>query len=575
MYVAVIPNRSSRPATLLRESYRDGDRVKNRTLANLSDWPQERIETLRAALRGDKLVPAGEGMEIVRALPHGHVAAALGVARQIGLDDLLPDGSERQRNLALALIVERLIDPAAKLATARALDETTAINSLGVTLGLGEVKAKEVYAALDWLGMAQPSIEDALARRHLCDGTLVLYDVSSSYVEGRCCELAHFGHSRDHRSDKMQIVYGLLCSPDGRPVAIEVFDGNTGDPSTVGNQITKLKERFGLTRIVMVGDRGMITDARIRDDLKPAGIDWITALRAPSIQQLAAEDGPLQLSFFDERDLAEIESEELFPGERLVVCKNHALAEERRRKRNELLDATEQDLKKIQKRIVRKRDPLRGADEIGLAVGKVIGRRKVGKHFDLTITDDQLSFTRDHAAIAKEGALDGFYVLRTNVPAEAINAADTVRAYKSLARVERAFRCLKTTDLDIRPIYHWVSPRVRAHVFLCMLAYYLEWHMRQALAPMLFDDHDRAAGEALRASPVAKAEPSPAAKRKANKKSTDEGLPVHSFRTLLADVATLTRNTVRCGNAPEMALLARPTEIQQRAFDLLGIKLTV
>jgi hypothetical protein len=575
MYVAVIPNRSSRPATLLRESYRDGDRVKNRTLANLSDWPQERIETLRAALRGDKLVPAGEGMEIVRALPHGHVAAALGVARQIGLDDLLPDGSERQRNLALALIVERLIDPAAKLATARALDETTAINSLGVTLGLGEVKAKEVYAALDWLGMAQPSIEDALARRHLCDGTLVLYDVSSSYVEGRCCELAHFGHSRDHRSDKMQIVYGLLCSPDGRPVAIEVFDGNTGDPSTVGNQITKLKERFGLTRVVMVGDRGMITDARIRDDLKPAGIDWITALRAPSIQQLAAEDGPLQLSFFDERDLAEIESEELFPGERLVVCKNHALAEERRRKRNELLDATEQDLKKIQKRIVRKRDPLRGADEIGLAVGKVIGRRKVGKHFDLTITDDQLSFTRDHAAIAKEGALDGFYVLRTNVPAEAINAADTVRAYKSLARVERAFRCLKTTDLDIRPIYHWVSPRVRAHVFLCMLAYYLEWHMRQALAPMLFDDHDRAAGEALRASPVAKAEPSPAAKRKANKKSTDEGLPVHSFRTLLADVATLTRNTVRCGNAPEMALLARPTEIQQRAFDLLGIKLTV
>src|SRR5258706_725484 len=265
MYVAIVPNRSSRPAILLRESYRDGDSVKNRTLANLSNCPPEQIETLRAALRGDKLVPAGEGMEIVRVLPHGHVAGALGVARQIGLDDLLPDGPERQRNLALALIVERLIDPAAKLATARALDETTAINSLGMTLGLGEVNAKEVYAALDWLGMAQPSIENALARRHLCDGTLVLYDVSSSYVEGRCCELAHFGHSRDHRSDKMQIVYGLLCSPDGCPVAIEVFEGNTGDPSTVGNQITKLKERFGLTRIVMVGDRGMITDARIGD----------------------------------------------------------------------------------------------------------------------------------------------------------------------------------------------------------------------------------------------------------------------------------------------------------------------
>jgi Transposase DDE domain len=575
MYVAVIPNRSSRPAILLRESHRDGKKVTNRTLANLSDWPAEKIEALRAALRGDKLVPAGESVEIVRSLPHGHVAAVLDVAHRIGLDELLPDGLERQRNLALALIVERLIDPAAKLATARALDERTAVNSLGATLGLGEVNVKEVYAALDWLGMAQPSIEDTLARRHLHDGTLVLYDVSSSYVEGRCCELAQFGHSRDHRSDKMQIVYGLLCSPDGCPVAIEVFEGNTGDPSTVGNQIAKLKERFGLKRIVMVGDRGMITDARIRDDLKPAGIDWITALRSPTIQQLAAEGGPLQLSFFDERDLAEIESPELFPGERLVVCKNHALAEERRRKRDELLDATEQDLKNIQKRIVRKRNPLHGADEIGLAVGKIIGDHKVGKHFDLTITDDSLNFSRDHAAIAKEAALDGFYVLRTNVPAEAINTDNTVRAYKSLARVERAFRCLKTTDLDIRPIYHWVSPRVRAHVFLCMLAYYLEWHMRQALAPVLFDDHDRAAGEALRSSPVAKAEPSPAAKRKARKKHTDDGLQVHSFRTLLADLATLTRNTVVYGKAPAVTLLARPTEIQQRAFELLRVKLKV
>jgi hypothetical protein len=571
MYVAVIPNRSSRPAILLRESYRDGTKVKNRTLANLSDLPPEQIETLRAAFRGDKLVPAGEGMEIVRALPHGHVAAALGMARQIGLEELLPDGPERQRKLALALIVERLIDPAAKLATARALDETTALDSLGLTLGLGEVKAKEVYAALDWLGMSQASIEDGLARRHLHDGTLVLYDVSSSYVEGRCCELAQFGHPRDRRSDRMQIVYGLLCSADGCPVAIEVFEGNTGDPSTVGNQITKLKERFGLKRVVMVGDRGMITDARIEEDLKPAGLDWITALRAPSIQKLAAEDGPLQLSLFDARDLAEIESPD-FPGERLIVCKNHALAEERRRKRNELLDATEKDLKDIEKRIVRKRKPLRGADEIGLAVGKLIGRRKVGKHFNITITDDSLSFTRDHAAIAKEAALDGFYVLRTNVPAEAINTADTVRAYKSLARVERAFRCLKTTDLEIRPIFHWLSPRVRAHVFLCMLAYYVEWHMRQALAPMLFDDHDRAAGEALRSSPVAKAEPSPAATRKARKKQTDDGQPVHSFRTLLADLATLTRNTVKCGKA-KFALLATPTGIQQRALDLLGVKL--
>jgi Transposase DDE domain len=572
MYVAVVPNRSSRPAILLRESYRGDDgKVKNRTLANLSDWPADRIETLRAALRGDRLVPAGDGVEIVRALPHGHVAAALGMARRIGLDQLLPDGPERRRNLALALIVARLIDPAPKLATARALDETTAIHSLGVTLGLGEVNVKEVYAALDWLGAAQPSIETALAQRHLSDGTLVLYDVSSSYVEGRCCELARFGHSRDGRPDKMQIVFGLLCAADGCPVAIEVFEGNTGDPSTIGEQIVKLKERFGLKRVVMVGDRGMITQARIEGDLKPAGLDWITSLRAPAIQKLAAEGGPLQLSLFDERDLAEIESPE-FPGERLVVCKNPALAEERRRKRDELLDATEQDLKDIQARVVRKRQPLRGADKIGLAVGALLGRRKVAKHFRITITDDALTFTRDHAAIAAEAALDGFYVLRTNVPADALNTADTVRAYKSLATVERAFRSLKTVDLDIRPIFHWVSPRVRAHVFLCMLAYHLEWHMRQALARILFDDHDRAAGQALRASPVAKAKPSPAAKRKAKTKRTDDGQPVHSFRTLLADLATLTRNAVRCGKAPAMAILARPTKIQQRAFELLGGK---
>jgi hypothetical protein len=360
MYVAVVPNRGSRPAVLLRESYRDGSKVRNRTLANLSDWPAEQIETLRAALRGDKLVPAGEGLEIVRALPHGHVAAALGTARRIGLDRLLPRGLERRRDLALALIVARLIDPAAKLATARALDETTATSSLGVTLTLGAVTAKEVYATLDWLGAAQPAIEMALARRHLSDGTLVLYDVSASHVEGRCCELARFGHPRNGRRDKMQIVFGLLCSAAGCPIAIEAFEGNTGDPATLGNQIAKLKERFGLTRVVMVGDRGMITQARIDQELKPAGLDWITALRAPAIQKLAAEGGPLQLSLFDQRDLAEIESPD-FPGERLVVCKNIALAEERARKRNELLDATEHDLQTIQARIQRQRRPLRGA----------------------------------------------------------------------------------------------------------------------------------------------------------------------------------------------------------------------
>ncbi len=571
MYVAVVPNRGSRPAILLRESYRDGAKVKNRTLANLSDWPAQQIETLRAALRGDKLVPAAEGLEIVRSLPHGHVAAALGTARRIGLDRILPHGLDRRRQLALALIVARLIDPAAKLATARALDETTAIHSLGTTLGLGSVSAKEIYATLDWLGAAQPAIEATLARRHLSDGTLVLYDVSSAHVEGRCCELARFGHPRNGRRDKMQIVFGLLCSAEGCPIAVEVFEGNTGDPATLGHQIAKLKQRFGLRRVILVGDRGLITQARIGQEVQPAELDWITALRAPAIQKLAAEGGTLQLSLFDERDLAEIQSPD-FPGERLIVCKNPALAEERRRKRNELLDATEQDLKQIKARVLRPRQPLRGADKIGQAVGALLGRRKVAKHFRISITDQSLSFERDHAAIASEAALDGIYVLRTSVPADVLDAPGTVRAYKSLARVERAFRSLKTVDLDIRPIFHWASPRVRAHVFLCMLAYYLEWHMRQALAPILFEDHDRAAGEALRPSPVAKAQPSPAAKRKAKTKHTDDGLPVHSFQTLLADLATLTRNSVRLASARTMAILATPTHIQQRAFHLLGLK---
>jgi hypothetical protein len=571
MYVAVVPNRGSAPAILLRESYRDGTKVKNRTLKNLSDWPAERIELLRAVLRGDALVPAGEGLEIVRALPHGHVLAALGTARRIKLERLLPRALERRSKLALALIVARLLDPASKLATARALDATTALTSLGPTLGLGAVPAKEVYATLDWLGAAQEAIEAALARRHLSDGTLLLYDVTSTYLEGRCCELARLGYSRDGRRDKLQIIVGLMCTAEGCPIAVEVFEGNTGDPATLGSQIAKLKQRFGLRRVVLVGDRGMITAARIDKDLAPAGLDWLTALRAPAIQGLAGENGPLQLSLFDQRDMAEISSPD-FPGERLIVCRNPALAAERARKRGELLAATEQDLARIQGRVRRTRQPLKGAAAIGQAVGAVMGRRKMAKHFRITITDRDLSFTHDHAQIAAEAALDGIYVLRTNVPAESLSTADAVRAYKSLARVERAFRSLKTVDLELRPVFHWAAPRVRAHVLLCMLAYYLEWHMRQTLAPMLFDDHDRPAGEALRASPVAKAQPSPAAKRKAKTKQTDDGLPVHSFRSLLADLATLTRNTVRFGRAATFPVLATPTEIQRRALDLLGLQ---
>jgi len=571
MYVAIVPNRGSPPAILLRESYRDGAKVKNRTLKNLSDWPAERIELLRAVLRGDALAPAGEGLEIVRALPHGHVLAALGTARRIKLDRLLPRAAARRGKLALALIVARLLDPASKLATARALDETTALHSLGAMLGLGAVTAKEVYATLDWLGAAQEAIERVLARRHLSDGVMLLYDVTSTYLEGRCCPLAKLGYSRDGQRDKLQIVVGLLCTAEGCPVAVEVFEGNTGDPATLAVQIGKIKQRFGLERVVLVGDRGMITSARIAEELKPATLDWLTALRAPAIQTLAAENGPLQLSLFDDRDLAEIASPD-YPGERLIVCRNPALAAERARKRGELLDATEQELISIQARIRRARQPLRGAAKIGLAIGAVLGRRKVAKHFQITVTDDDLSFVRDTAGIAAEAALDGFYVLRTNVPQDALSAADTVHAYKSLARVERAFRSMKTVDLELRPVFHWAAPRVRAHVLLCMLAYYLEWHMRQSLAPILFEDHDRAAGEALRASPVAKAQPSPAAKRKAKTKRTDDGLPVHSFRSLLDDLATLTRNAVRFGRAATFPVLAKPTEIQRRAFDLLGLQ---
>jgi Transposase DDE domain len=575
MYVAVIPNRGSPPAILLRESYREAGKTKNRTLANLSRWPAERIAQLRAVLRGDQLLPAAEAVEIVRALPHGHVLAALGTARRIALDAVLPRRApQRRRDLALALIVARLLDPAAKLATARMLDPATACHSLGAMLGLGKVSAKEIYATLDWLGREQPFIEAQLARRHLKDGALLLCDVTSTYLEGRCCELAQHGYSRDHRGDRPQIVIGLMCAADGCPVAVEVFEGNTADPLTLSTQIDKLKQRFKLQRVVMVGDRGLLTSARIEQTLQPAGLDWITALRAPAIKALAAADGPLQPSLFDDRDLAEITSPD-YPGERLVVCKNPLLAEERARKRTELLAAPENELARIAARVQRTRRPLRGAAAIGQAVGAVLGRRHMAKHFQISIADDAFSFAKNPLSIAAEAALDGIYVVRTNLPAEHSDAAAAVRAYKSLSGVEHAFRSLKTVDLELRPVFHWTASRVRAHVLLCMLAYYLQWHMRQSLAPMLFDEPDPAGREAQRTSPVARAEPSPAAHRKAARKRTDpadgEPLPVHSFHTLLSDLATLTRNVVRLGRDHLTAILATPTRTQHRAFDLLGI----
>lgn len=577
MYVERIPNRNSPPAILLRESYREGDKIKKRTLANLSDWPAAKIEALRGVLRGEVVAPTSrEALSLVRSLPHGHVASVVGTLRKLGLEEILSQNGRQPAPavaLCVAMIAARLIDPASKLATARMLDGETASHSLGAALGLGAVDEQALYQALDWLIEQQGRVEKALARRHLKDGTLVLYDVTSSYFEGRSCELAKFGYGRDGKAGKLQIVFGLLCTAQGCPVAVEVFEGNTGDPATVASQVTKLKERFNLERVVLVGDRGMLTAARLEESVQPAGLDWITALRAPAIRGLAEEEN-LQMSLFDAQDLAEISSPD-YPGERLVACRNPLLADERARKRGELLAATEKKLAAIAARVQRDKRALRGKDKIALAVGRVIDHYKMAKHFTLTITDDRFAFARDATQIDAEAALDGIYVLRTSLPAEALSPEDTVRIYKSLASVERAFRSLKTIDIEVRPIHHRRPDRVRAHVFLCMLAYYVEWHMRAALKSILFDDHDKAGAEAARTSIVGKAKRSKAADRKAATQRTEDGLPVHSFRTLLADLATVTRNTMAMASSPDATFLIYPqlTPVQARAFELLGVNI--
>ena len=566
MYIESVPNRSSPPAILLRESFRENGRVRKRTLANLSDWPT----TLGTLLKGGVAV-AEQGIAIRRALPHGHAAAVLGTIRAIGLDRLLGKPTDKRlAPLTIALIASRLVSPASKLATARDLAADTACSSLGRLLDLGAVDEVELYRALDWLGARQAAIEGALARRHLKDGALVLYDVSSSWLEGRCCELARFGYSRDGKKGKLQIVYGLLCAADGCPVAVEVFEGNTADPMTLSAQIDKLKERFGLSRVVLVGDRGMITSARIRDELRPAGLDWITALRAPQIRALV-DAGAFQLSLFDERDLAEITAPD-FPGERLVVCRNPLLAEERTRKREDLLHATEAALTKLAHQIARGTGPT-GQDKIARGVGRIENRYKLAKLFDITVAEDGFTFGRNHARIADEARLDGFYVIRTSVEDKALAAENVVGAYKSLARVERAFRSLKTVDLHLRPIHHWLAPRVRAHVFLCMLACHVEWHMRERLKPILFDDDDPAAAARERTSIVAPAQPSPAALRKRASKLTANGTPLHSFQSLLRDLATCTLNemTTTLNAAYSFTLVATPTPIQAQAFRLLDV----
>jgi len=528
---------------LLRRTYRQDGKVKHETLGNLSRLPAATIELIRRVVRGEALVPPDEAFDVIRSRPHGHVAAVVGTVRKLGLPALLGT-RRRERDLVEAMIVARLLDPCSKLATARALGAETEESSLGESLGVADADEDALYEAMDWLLARQARVEQALARRHLTDGGLVLYDVTSTYFEGRKCPLAKFGHPRDGKRDKLQIVFGLLTNGDGCPVAVEVFEGNTGDPKTLPAQIKKIRERFGIARVVLVGDRGMLTEARLREDLRPLeGLDWITALRAPAIQALAA-GGALQLSLFDQQDLAEITHPD-YPGERLIVCKNPLLAEERARKRGELLAATERELAQIATATQRGKRPLRGQARIALRVGKVLGRRKVGKHFTLEITDTSFRAARDAAAIAREAALDGVYILRTSVDADRLPTAEVVRSYKRLATIERAFRSLKTVDLKVRPIHHRKADRVRAHVFLCMLAYYVEWHMRRAWAPMLFDDDDPAAGEAARRSVVAPAQRSPRAKAKALTKRTDEGAPVHSFPSLLRHLRTIVKDRMR------------------------------
>jgi transposase len=573
VYIETIPNRNSPPAILLREGYREGGKVLKRTLANLSSWDPQLVEHFRVLLKGGVAVESASSVLIIeRALPHGHVAAALGAARGSGCLQWFGSAPKELQPLLQAMLVARVLEPASKLATHRMLHEDTATSSLGHVLGAGQCGVDELYRALDWLHDAQAGIERRLARQHLVGSTLVLYDLTSTWLTGRCCELAARGHSRDGKRDDPQIVFGLVCTAQGCPISVEVFKGNTADPATVAAQVAKLKERFGIERIAWAGDRGMLTSARIEQVLKPQGMDWVSSLRAPQIAQLAAEHGPFQPSLFDERNLLELSSQH-FPDERLVVCRNPLLAEERARKRLELLAATEADLAKIAQATQRARNPLRGEQAIALRVGRVIERFHMAKHLALTITDTGLTFTRKDDAIAAEAALDGLYVIRTSLPKDQLDANAAVAAYKSLAHVERAFRSMKTVDLNVRPVFHYSEQRVRAHVFLCMLAYYVEWHMRARLKPMLFDDEYLDEASASRASAVAKAVRSEQAKAKDASKQAEDGLPLHSFRTLLKDLATLTLNITHTALNPKakISVTSRPTPVQAKAFRLLGL----
>jgi transposase len=567
MYIATVPNRNSPPAILLREGWREGNKTRQRTLANLSHWPQEKIESLRRLLRDEPLVSPQDLLTTQKTFPHGHVEALLLAIRKLGLDAVISSKPGRERDLVLAMIVQRLLDPCSKLATTRQWHSTTLAQELGVS----DATEDELYQAMDWLLERQPRIEKKLAARHLREGSLVLYDVSSSYYEGRHCPLAKYGHDRDGQKGLPIIVYGLMTDYEGRPIAVEVYPGNTGDPTTVVDPVNKLRERFQLSRVVLVGDRGMLTPPQIEKLKAHPQMGWITALTNLAIRGLLAE-GALQLSLLDEKNLIEIQSAH-YPGERLMVCYNPLLAEERKRKREELLQATEKALSRIVKEVERRKQKPLTATEIALKVGKVLGKYKMSKHFTHTIEHGKLSWARRLEAIEQEAKLDGIYVLRTSEAAEQLSAADTVRGYKSLAQVERAFRSLKGLDLRIRPIRHRTEERVPAHIFLCMLAYYVEWHLRRVWAELLFEDEELPQ-QRQRRDPVLPARSSESAQAKKLTHQTADGLPVQSFTTLLSDLASRARVTYTLKSdtsGPTFQQVPPPTPLQARAHELLNL----
>jgi transposase len=573
MYIEIIKNRNSPPCILLRESYRSNGKVMKKTLANLTHLPPHILNKFKSVL-GKKNKADLNDFDVIRSLPHGHVAAILGTIKKVGLDKIIFSKPSRKRSIILALIADRIINPTSKLNTIRNLSKETASSTLGKELEIENVAEKEVYAALDWIYARQSLIENSLAKMHLKDGVLLLYDVSSSYYEGETCPLARFGYNKDKKKGKLQIVYGLLCDIEGRPIAIEVFEGNTADPTTLESQIQKIKNRFKIHHLVMVGDRGIITETKIHEMIKPHSLDWISALRAPAIKELI-KNGSIQPSLFDEKCLAEITSPN-YPDERLIVCKNPFLAKERKKKREELLLATEKQLKKIFRAVTRDKRPLKGSANIGKKVGEVMNKYKMKKHFIFNIQNNAFEFKRDLKKIEEEAVLDGFYVIRSSIlKKEIMNSEQLVESYKSLSKVENAFRCLKSIDLEIRPIYHRLANRVKAHVFLCMLAYYIVKHMRNALAPILFEDDDKEAAKKRRSCVVYPAKRSKRAERKAQTKYTETNIPVHSFHSLLADLGTITKNWLqpKINSIGVIEKMTKATQLQQTALDLLGIKI--